>query len=77
MRSMVLMALLCACSEYSVDSIEKVNPNPDDTAAITEDSGIGNPASEPGEDPEDVLLLEVSRARAQKVCRFLPKKSAV
>ena len=58
MRSMVLMALLCACSEYSVDSIEKVNPNPDDTAAITEDSGTPNPSSEPGEEPEPEAPIE-------------------
>ena len=58
MRSMVLMALLCACSEYSVDSIEKVNPSPDDTAAITEDSGIGNPSSEPGEESEPEAPIE-------------------
>lgn len=58
MRSMVFMAFLCACSEYSVDSIEKNNASPDDTAAITEDSGIGNPSSEPGEEPEPEAPIE-------------------
>jgi len=71
MRSLVLVALLCACSEYTVDSIEKVNPAPDDTATDPDEIGTADPSTEPGEEPEPEAPIEEGQP-PNAICTVAP-----
>jgi len=52
MRFLLLPALL-ACSEYNVDSIEKVNAGPDETETDPDEIGTADPTSEPTGEPAE------------------------
>ena len=52
MRFGTFFIFLCACSEYSVDPIEKNNDSPDDSATDPTDIGTANPSTEPDSEPE-------------------------
>jgi hypothetical protein len=71
MRFWAFCTMLCACSEYSVDSIEKTNEAADDSGIDPEEIGTADPSTEPAEEPEPEAPIEEGQP-PNAVCTVSP-----